>query len=447
VVVDEQWPGFEALPPSPPTERPERRIDQASSEPGRRRARRRWLALAAAAVAVVVVVTMVMRTDGDESSETATPAPTSTVPGFAAPPTSSPSTSTTPPDPSPLQDEVATLSAFVERERGLVFKGAFTVALLSDDEFRSRVDQMWPVRDDQAQEALLKAFGVIGPEVPYAHQLHDLRLESTAAYYDPDADRLVLRDREVDEVFRSTIVHELTHALDDQWFGLVRPEYADADDEIALGFRSLVEGDATRVEHAYIDALPPDQRWDYRSGPAPVPNGVDPVIADAFWDPYDLGEALVVEVLGELGQPGLDAAFVDPPTTSEQVRYPTKYIDREGRLPVAPPRADGRVVDDGVMGLMLTEAMLSPLLDAERARIAAAGWGGDWYVSWLDDDEALQCWRTDYVMDSEQDVTELLAALRTWVANGPHRTVEVLPSDTLRVTACGPPPPNDENRD
>lgn len=446
MVVEEEWPGFEALPPTPPTEWPEgwpRVLAPPEPPLPDPSPRRRWSKIAAVALLAAVIVLAVTRIETNDPGEIASPATVATLPEFSPPPGPQSSTTTTAaPDPGPLQAEVAALSAFVERERGLAFTGGVAVEVLSDEEFRARVDEQWPIRADQGREALLKALGAIAMDVPYADQLHDLRLEYTEAFYRPDNDTLVLRDGEVDDRYRSILVHELTHALDDQWFDLVRPQYADADDEIAFGFKAVVEGDATRVEHAYIDALPPDQRWERQPGSSAAPPGIDPVVADALWNPYDLGEALVSDVLDELGQAGLDAAFVDPPTTSEQVRYPAKYIDREGRLPVSPPPSDGPVVADGVMGLMLTEAMLSPLLEPERARVAAAGWGGDWYVSWLIEDNTMQCWRTDYAMDSDPDRTELLTALRTWVANGPQRTVEFPSTTTVRVTACGPPAPN-----
>ena len=44
---------------------------------------------------------------------------------------------------------------------------------------------------------------------------------------------------------RAVLVHELLHALEDQHFGLDRP---DLGDEAFLGFQALAEGSAVRVE-------------------------------------------------------------------------------------------------------------------------------------------------------------------------------------------------------
>ena len=70
-------------------------------------------------------------------------------------------------------------------------------------------------------------------------------------FYDPETDELVVRGAALTPYVRTTIAHELVHALDDQHLDLDRPEYDEADDEIGFGFSSVVEGNARRVENAY----------------------------------------------------------------------------------------------------------------------------------------------------------------------------------------------------
>src|SRR4029453_17971619 len=60
---------------------------------------------------------------------------------------------------------------------------------------------------------------------------------------------------EVTPFVREVLAHELTHALDDQWFDLNRPQLDVADDETSFGFGALAEGDAMRIEHAYVGSL------------------------------------------------------------------------------------------------------------------------------------------------------------------------------------------------
>jgi hypothetical protein len=454
-----EWPGFEALPPSPPTEWPPGRpalplVDQPPPLQSPRGSRTPWLIGAAVVAAAALLVGVLVARRGDDSrSDVAATTTTSTPPDSSTttePPTaSSPSSTTTtaPPvrpaiDEAVLRAEVDELSRFVQRERGLAYQRPVQVEALSDTDFRARVEQDYgPQREaDEARGAMLKALGVIPPDLDYAGQVHNMRVNFLAGFYTPEADALVVRLTEITPETRAVLVHELTHALDDQWFDLFRPLYALSPDEIDFGFRSLVEGNAMRVEHAYIDQLPSGERWNYRVDPLNDPTyaGVDDAIVDEFISPYELGEALVSQILGYGGQAELDAGFADPPTTSEQVRYPRKYLTREPRWPVGAPDVQGPVTDEGVMGLMMTEDMLAPVVGEEQARIAADGWGGDWYVAWIYND--LICFTTDYRMERAIDVEELHDAFTRWAAAGPHRLVEQPNADLVRVTACGPPP-------
>ena len=76
-----------------------------------------------------------------------------------------------------------------------------------------------------------------------------------------------------------TLVHELTHALDDQVFGLERPELEERTDEADFGFSALVEGNASRVDAAYVESLSPDEQVEYFRQAAEAAGGVD---FDAF---------------------------------------------------------------------------------------------------------------------------------------------------------------------
>jgi len=63
---------------------------------------------------------------------------------------------------------------------------------------------------------------------------------------------------------------------------------------------------------------------------------------------------------------------------------------------------------------------------------AAEGWGGDHYVAW--NSGAKTCVRFNVVMDTAQDSTELVSALRTWAASNPGATVRG--TSPVVVTNC-----------
>src|SRR5437588_512232 len=87
------------------------------------------------------------------------------------------------------------------------------------------------------------------------HDRHDLgAAESSllsngvAGFYDPTSKTLVVRGEKPTPYVRQVLVHELTHALQDQYFSINRPDLDRADDERGDGLLGLSEGDAVRVD-------------------------------------------------------------------------------------------------------------------------------------------------------------------------------------------------------
>ena len=66
----------------------------------------------------------------------------------------------------------------------------------------------------------------------------------------------------------------------------------------------------------------------------------------------------------------LDAAFRSPPVSSAEVLHPERFLDGPGRATVPPVRADGRVVDQGVLGEVILR--LSGFVDRDTVAQAAA---------------------------------------------------------------------------
>ena len=108
------------------------------------------------------------------------------------------------------------------------------------------------------------------------------------------------------------------------------------------------------------------------------------VLQDIVQEPYIDGAALVQAILDAGNRERLDAAFQQPPTTSEQVIDPAKFLDGEQAVPVAVPAADGTVLNKGVLGAFMFEETLLGSMRTSDVDTAVAGWGGDQYVTWLD---------------------------------------------------------------
>ena len=97
---------------------------------------------------------------------------------------------------------------------------------------------------------MFRALGLVEGDVDLFDKSNELQGKGIIGYYSYEDERLRVRGTELTPAVESTIVHELTHALQDQNFDLGKrfEELDKADDANSSaasdGFDALVEGDA-----------------------------------------------------------------------------------------------------------------------------------------------------------------------------------------------------------
>ena len=420
-----------------------------------RRDRGPWISAAVGlAIAVIVAVAAAVVIDTD-AAVVATAGPETTAPSTPSAPsapstTVSPST-TVPEDPVPdelddaaFQQQIDELIAFVEQARGLEFKERPDVLAVADDDF---VDRFIAVTEEGLNEdpeliehydGIYRALGLLGDDMSLTEAILSFGAEGVLGYYEFEADELVVRGDELTPYTKQIVVHELVHALDDQWFELDRPEYDDAVDEVGFGFQALVEGNAQRIDEEYYASLPVDEQFridaeQFSFGSDIDFSGFTPGFLELQFAPYELGRQFVLATLERGGNEGLAQAFDTPPATSEQVIDPDAYVSGEGPIEVPAPPADGEVVEEGIFGQLTIEILLGVAVGRGDAFEAGDGWGGDWFVSW--EDGSRTCLRVDIVGDTAADTDELEAGLATWAAQRPAATSELV-DGRVRLTTC-----------
>jgi hypothetical protein len=397
-------PGGDRSPSAPPPP------DDLDGEFDRVTARRRWpvVVVGLAVVAALVASSLLARSAGSGDSG----------PGDGGGATA-PTTTGEPATRAEVEAAVAAISTFVEQERGLDFVEPVEVDLAGEGEFQDRLlaDFDEDVDELRATGAFLEGLGMVEPGTDVVEAMRSLLGGFVVGFYDPETAELVVRGAELTPYVKTTIAHELVHALDDQHHDLDRPEYDDADDEVGFGFSAVAEGNARRIESAYRASLDEDERAQADAQERAVGGDVDLgavplVLLDLIGAPYLLGEPFVERVVDDGGNEALAEAFADPPRTTEQVLDPDRYLAGEEAVDVPAPDVAGEVVDEGVVGQLVLMLMLAGELGMDDARAAATGWGGDRGVAWRDGDRA--CATVSLVGDDGAETRELRAAVDRW---------------------------------
>lgn len=333
-----------------------------------------------------------------------------------------------------LDAVVAELSAYVESARGLKFTQRPKVTILQDAAFNQKLRSgpQLDAPDISGETATLRALGLLAPDENIEAET-DEELNAVLGFYDPATKELYVRGYGTTPYAKFILVHELTHALQDQHFDIGRRPVGGSD--AALAASSVIEGDAERVMRGYFSTLTGFeqdviQREATQRGDdiyAPVSYHVN------FLNfPYVVGKNFANDVLMVGGQPALDGAFTGLPDSTEQIIHADRYLDHERPLPVPVPAAGGPVVDQGVIGEFDLIAVLAPVLGGDTAVDVAASWGGSRYVTWRSG--ARSCIRAAFIMDDPSSTVRLALALQAWASTRPGATVGG--TRNVVLTAC-----------
>jgi hypothetical protein len=332
-------------------------------------------------------------------THTYAPAPTAT--SAPHPPTSTP-TLVVPPD-FINRDKINEITDYVVNTRGLEPRQDVPSRFLTRPELRKYLETEYTQGRvssalDRNRE-LYVAMDLLDPTADFAATALDSAAENIAGFYTPGEQVLYLVAESINMFASEEMVyaHEYTHALQDQHFGLDRylEQKLNADQSIAA--RALIEGDATLVMGAYQFTEITDNELQYLAYRASfvereVIDAVSPSLGVLTFFPYLEGSYFVYNLWVDAGfrWDRVDAAYDDPPASSEQVMHPEKYFARDEPQVVTLPDfgpllAEGwREVDRDVLGEIGLLAWLFDHLDYEAAAAGAAGWDGDAYTLWWD---------------------------------------------------------------
>ena len=348
----------------------------------------------------------------------------------------------------------------VEAQRDLDFEHPIYVDFLPVDEFKKQVAENEDELTEEDRKELeqttgvFRALGLLEGKIDLFETTNKLHQAGIVGYYSFDDQRIRIRGTELTPEVQSTLVHELTHALQDQHFGVSERydalEEAD-DDAAASAYQALVEGDARRIEAEWREELSEDDRAElakaqvdqykqFQKDAKDIPEVLDTLMAS----PYEFGEAMLRVAVEEGGTDAVDDLFESPPTTEEHELDPwTLVVGHEQPLDVPEPTlAPGeKEFDSGPFGALSWLVVLAERVPPKMALTAADGWGGDAYVGFERD--GATCVKVNYQGESNQDLTEMQDALAAWASAVPDSDTHVEVDDdslVLELESCDPGP-------
>jgi hypothetical protein len=213
--------------------------------------------------------------------------------------------------------------------------------------------------------------------------------EQVLGFYDDRRKRLVVvRDRHASRsLLEITLAHELTHALEDQRFGL---HAGGTNDDAALAKSALAEGTATVVMADYaVRYFGIDDALALFSAASGADTKLPGYVDDTLLFPYEQGVEFVQAFRGDSSSwKALDNVIrFRRPVTAEQVIHPDKYAVDERAVPIRIPDLGSalgggwqRLGSSSVGEVDLRE--LFKIVGGTRDNDAAAGWGGGRFELW-----------------------------------------------------------------
>lgn len=354
---------------------------------------------------------------------------------------------------------VLRLVEFVERERGLTFEHPVRVDFLDEAEWEEQgaIDEE-ELSDEDLQllehgAGMFRAVGLAEGDLDLLSDVEELGTSGTVGRYQFDDERITVRGDFLSAEVEATLIHELTHVLQDQHFDIGdRLDQLGDGDTTEASLRVLVEGDADRVEGLWVDSLTDAERALLENEQAATGDAAAESLDELpsslvtfFASDYILGAGFMSVLEAADGTAAIDDAFRSPPGPEEHVFDPLSYLDHDDPATVDLPDVDGEPIADmdGDFGAVSWFLMLAERTDPVAALAAVDGWGGDAYRAYIDGGRT--CVALRFVGEDTAAATAMEAVLSTWATAMPGEADPVveLAGDVVNLVTCDPGPEAD----
>jgi hypothetical protein len=299
---------------------------------------------------------------------------------------------------------------FVSKDTGLPIKHKVKRQLASRDQVESYIQSRMKDDEDakrlQRSSVVLKKFGLLPRDFDLEKFLISLLKEQVAGYYDAKTQTVYLLDWVEPEQQKPVLAHELTHALQDQNFGLEQlsknakkndPTGLQADERLAAR-EAVIEGQGMIVLMDYmlapmgssvarqpelVDAM---QAGLMAAGPGmAVFNHAPMFLQQVLVFPYRYGTLFERDVLVAEGkQRAFAGVLKNPPADTRQIMQPATYLQGQLAPPLVPLdfsklAHDYKKWDLSNMGEFDVFLLLNQYATPETAKDLSSRWRGGYY--------------------------------------------------------------------
>lgn len=247
----------------------------------------------------------------------------------------------------------------------------------------------------------LEAFGLIPKGFPLDSFLLNLLTDQVAGLYDPQKKEFFIASWIEPGDQKEVMAHELTHALDDQYFHLDKwQKAAKANDDASLARDAVIEGSAlaAMMDYQFADLHTsvremPDIAPFIESGVADQmdkdPNlaKAPPFVRDELLFPYLEGAEFTQRVLKATGSwADFKEVFKNPPASTQQIMHPDMYFQKIVPEQVKLPRLKSAIprdyveLDENVVGEFALSEVLKQFVGPGDAERYSPMWRGDRYA-------------------------------------------------------------------
>src|SRR5256885_2602790 len=328
-------------------------------------------------------------------------------------------TKITPAQAEQLFRDVDTILDFASKDTSLPRKHDVKRRLASREEVVSYLKKNMAEEKDvqrlRRTELVLKKFGLLPKDFDLQTFLVSLLEEQVAGYYDAKTKTVNLLDWVAPDLQRPVLAHELTHALQDQSFGLdkwLKKGNEDLDTKRDLKAADITKDENSEARQAVTEGQAMVVLIDYMLAPMhrTVANSPEVVqvmndsmangsadskiyqnapvfMKEALTFPYRYGVEFEAEVLRQQGkEKAFKSTFENPPQTSREIMEPQTYITGEHLAPL--PLPDFKHIfknydrfDIGAIGEFDVAVLAEQYAGLETSKRIYPNWRGGYYYS------------------------------------------------------------------